>query len=141
MKNLSSFESFFTSGVSVTENNESHQEEKNYMFFQNLRSIKRAIEEMMEMDKSKIDQILEEGHGWAIDQIATSADDVMEVHNFLVNHIEEFHSEGSEGSEEEYEEEPEVEEVETEEFEEMPEEGEEEEGEEEEEESEEEYED
>jgi hypothetical protein len=123
MQNISSFESFFTNGVSVTENNETHQEEKNYMFFQNLRSIKRAIEEMMEMDRAKIDQILEEGHGWAIDHIATSADDVMEVHNFLVNHIEEFHSEGSE---EEYEEEPEVEEVETEEFEEMPEEGEEE---------------
>lgn len=112
MKNLSSFESFFTNGVSVTENNESHNEEKNYMFFQNLRTIKRAVEGMMEMDSAKVDQILEEGHGWALDHVATSADDVLEVYNFFIDHMEEHEG----GSEEpmEMEEEPseEVEEVE-----------------------------
>lgn len=106
MKNLSSFESFFTNGVSVTENNESHNEEKNYMFFQNLRTIKRAVEDMMEMDSTKVDQILEEGHGWALDHIATSADDVLEVHNFFIDRIEDHEGDSEESMEMEMEETP-----------------------------------
>jgi len=57
----------------------------NYMFFENLKTLKHAIDEMLAMDKAKVDQILEDGHGWAVDHIATSTDDVEEVYHFLTN--------------------------------------------------------
>jgi hypothetical protein len=64
-----------------------HQETQNYMFFGNLQTMKRLIDEMLEMDESKIDEILKE-HNWALDHIATSKDDVEEVFNFLAGHDE-----------------------------------------------------
>jgi hypothetical protein len=62
-----------------------HQETQNYMFFGNLQTMKRLIDEMLEMDESKVDEILKE-HNWALDHIATSKDDVEEVFNFLAGH-------------------------------------------------------
>ncbi len=62
-----------------------HKETKNYMFFGNLQTMKRLIDEMLKMDESKIDEILKE-HNWALDHIATSKDDVEEVFNFLAGH-------------------------------------------------------
>jgi hypothetical protein len=41
---------------------------------------------MLEMDESKVDRILSDGHNWALDHIATSKDDVEEVFNFLASH-------------------------------------------------------
>lgn len=55
----------------------------NYMFFQNLQTIKSAVESMLQMDPAAVDKILSEGHGWAVDHIATSKDDVEEVAGFL----------------------------------------------------------
>jgi len=63
-----------------------HQETENYMFFGNLQTIKRLVDEMLEMDEAQIDAILSDGHGWATDHIATSKDDVEEVFNFLKGH-------------------------------------------------------
>ena len=63
----------------------------NYMFFGNLKTLKHAIDEMLAMDKAKVNQILEDGHGWAIDHIATSTDDVEEVYHFLTNKDEISH--------------------------------------------------
>lgn len=65
-----------------------HQETQNYMFFANLKTIKRLAEEMLEMDQNEVDKILTDGHGWALDHIATSKDDVEEVFNFLASHCE-----------------------------------------------------
>lgn len=56
---------------------------ENYMFFENLKIIKAAVDEMLEMDEAMVDQILSDGHNWAEDHIATSKDDVEEVFNFL----------------------------------------------------------
>ena len=56
---------------------------ENYMFFGNLKIIKAAVDEMLQMDKAMVDQILSDGHNWAEDHIATSKDDVEEVFNFL----------------------------------------------------------
>lgn len=64
-----------------------HRETQNYMFFGNLQTIKRLVDEMLEMDESKLDNILKE-HNWALDHIATSKDDIEEVFNFLVGHNE-----------------------------------------------------
>jgi hypothetical protein len=60
-------------------------ETTNYMFFQNLKTIHHAIGELLNMDPSQIDQMLSNGHGWAVDHIATSADDVEEVYHFLTS--------------------------------------------------------
>ena len=61
-------------------------ETNNYMFFGNLKTIKRLVDEMLEMDESEVDAILSNGHNWAVDHIATSKDDVEEVFNFLAGH-------------------------------------------------------
>lgn len=63
-----------------------HQETQNYMFFGNLQTIKRLVDEMLEMDESEVDAILSNGHNWAVDHIATSKDDIEEVFNFLAGH-------------------------------------------------------
>lgn len=65
-----------------------HQEQENYMFFSNLQTIKRLVDELLQMDESKLDHILSDGHGWALDHIATSKDDIEEVFNFLASHDE-----------------------------------------------------
>jgi hypothetical protein len=64
-----------------------HQETQNYMFFGNLQTIKRLVDELLEMDETEVDSILSNGHNWAVDHIATSKDDVEEVFNFLTGHI------------------------------------------------------
>ena len=78
--------------VPIKENHEG--ESNNYMFWQNLETIKHAAEEMLAMDRHEVDEILSNGHGWALDHLATSADDVEEVYHFL---------EGNDEEEEEYE--------------------------------------
>ena len=60
----------------------------NYMFFQNLKTIQHAVSELLEMDATKVDQLLSNGHAWAVDHIATSKDDMEEVSGFLTNSIQ-----------------------------------------------------
>jgi galactokinase len=68
---------------------ESHEME-NYMFFANITNIKRMCEEILEMDPSTVDSRLTDGHGWAVDHIATSKDDVEEVYGFLKSESKEL---------------------------------------------------
>ena len=56
----------------------------NYMFFQNLETIKQMVDELLELDEKMVDSILASGHDWAEDHITTSKDDIEEVHNFLM---------------------------------------------------------
>jgi hypothetical protein len=68
--------------------NQPHSREmENYMFFQNLHTMKREIDSILALDPSKVDAVLHDGHGWALDHIATSVDDVLEVSNFLKNSV------------------------------------------------------
>jgi hypothetical protein len=60
-------------------------ENKNYMFFQNLKTIRDAADAILGMNENMVDMILLNGHDWASDHIATSKDDVEEVYNFLKN--------------------------------------------------------
>jgi hypothetical protein len=55
----------------------------NYMFFQNLKTIRDAVDEMLSLDPAMVDMVLSDGHDWVNDHIATSKDDVEEVKNFL----------------------------------------------------------
>lgn len=65
---------------------EHEAETDNYMFFANVENICRMCKEILEMDRNSVDSILSDGHGWAVDHIATSKDDVEEVFNFLSTH-------------------------------------------------------
>jgi hypothetical protein len=60
----------------------------NYMFFGNLKIIKKYVDAMLEMDASQVQEILNDGHDWAADHIATSKDDVQEVGDFLMNEMQ-----------------------------------------------------
>lgn len=62
-------------------------ESNNYMFFQNLKTIQHAVSELLEMDPAQIDKMLNDGHGWAVDHITTSADDVEEVYHFITSNF------------------------------------------------------
>jgi hypothetical protein len=60
-----------------------NEESSNYMFFQNLKTIKMAVDKLLAMDKNMVDSVLLNGHDWAADHIATSKDDVEEVYSFF----------------------------------------------------------
>jgi len=66
---------------------EGHSEYQNYMFFQNLKTIRRMVDKMMQLDPSQVDALLSSGHGWAVDHISTSADDITEVSGWLCNEL------------------------------------------------------
>lgn len=58
-----------------------------YMFFGNLKTIKRLIDIMLEMDETQVNSLLHNGHDWAADHLATSKDDIEEVADFLMNEL------------------------------------------------------
>ena len=64
---------------------EGDNEHQNYMFFQNLQTIKRMAEKMLALNPQEVDALLSNGHGWAVDHISTAADDVGEVGTWLCN--------------------------------------------------------
>lgn len=99
MKTVKSFESFKTL-------NENHDEMKNYMFFQNLKTIKNCVDRMLELDSNNVDELMND-HDWASDHIATSKDDIQEVCDFLCNMVGDSNSTHEEHEEEEHEEEKE----------------------------------
>ena len=98
MQKIKTFESFSQEDFEPTQiqpaaepmhsEEDSHGAEyENYMFFGNLKTIKRCVDLLLEMDESMVDEILKNGHAWAADHIATSKDDVEEVLNFLINEV------------------------------------------------------
>lgn len=95
MKRIQTFEDFsipyegWTSSYSSQFENE-EKELHNYMFFQHLMTIRDAIDDLLKMDRSTVDQILQDGHGWAVDHITTSTDDIEEVYHFLKNRSSEI---------------------------------------------------
>ena len=60
---------------------------KNYMFFNNLKTIKNSIEQLMELDPEEVDRMLSDEHDWASDHIATSKDDIVDVADFFINAV------------------------------------------------------
>jgi hypothetical protein len=65
--------------------------DSNYMFFGNLKIIKKYVDAMLAMDANQVQEILSDGHDWAADHIATSKDDVQEVGDFLMNEMQHSH--------------------------------------------------
>ena len=58
---------------------------ENYMFFGNLKAIKRMIDELLELDEQETDDIIKNGHDWAEDHIAVAKENIEQVYNFLIN--------------------------------------------------------
>jgi hypothetical protein len=56
-----------------------------YMFFGNLETIHRLCSEILEMDESKVNSMLDDGHNWAEDHITTAKVQVSQVYNFFMN--------------------------------------------------------
>lgn len=106
MKHLKSFESL--SFNTPQENHyfgESDNRYKNYMFFQNLKNIKRTVDDLLEMDPEKIDSVLD-GHEWADDHVSVAMENIEHVSSFLIDRLDyDQDSEGGSEPEEEYKEE------------------------------------
>jgi hypothetical protein len=64
------------------------QELENYMFFSNLKQMKRQIEMIMEMDPAMINQIIQNGHDWADDHISEAKTNMDQVFDFFKNEMD-----------------------------------------------------
>lgn len=72
---------------------ESDKKNSRYMFFSNLKQMRRQCDLLLDLDKSMVDSILENGHDWAQDHIAEAKNNMDQVFDFLMN---ESQSEGME---------------------------------------------
>jgi len=68
------------------------QDQSNYMFFSNLKQIKRQCEMMLEMDPNQIDEIIQNGHDWADDHISEAKTNIDQVFDFFKNEMSDNHS-------------------------------------------------
>ena len=60
----------------------------NYMFFENLKTLQRIVEELLSLDETEIDEIIESGHDWVTDHVAVAKADVEQVYDFLMNNAD-----------------------------------------------------
>ena len=67
---------------------EQEVEQSNYMFFSNLKQMKRQIEMMLDMDPNMIDDIIQNGHDWADDHISEAKTNMDQVFDFFKNEME-----------------------------------------------------
>ena len=67
---------------------ETEMAQENYMFFSNLKQMKRQIEMIMEMDPNMVDEIIQNGHDWADDHISEAKTNMDQVFDFLKNEME-----------------------------------------------------
>jgi hypothetical protein len=68
---------------SETDINE-YNESSNYMFFSNLKKIKRQAELLLELNQDKVDEILNDGHDWADDHISSATENMDQVFDFMM---------------------------------------------------------
>ena len=61
---------------------------ENYMFFSNLKQMRRQIDMMLEMDPNMIEEILQGGHDWADDHISEAKTNMDQVFGFFKNEME-----------------------------------------------------
>jgi ferritin-like metal-binding protein YciE len=64
------------------------QENTRYMFFSNIEQMRRQCDILLEMDKSMVEEILENGHDWAQDHISEAKNNMDQVFDFLMNETE-----------------------------------------------------
>ena len=69
---------------------------QNYMFFSNLEQMIRQAQLLLELDPMQVEKILQGGHDWADDHIATAKENLDQVFDFLMNetqYADEFYDE------------------------------------------------
>lgn len=93
---------FIESNIEGEKIYEGEHESNNYMFWSSLKTIQHASKELLKMDYGSVDMLLNDGHGWALDHIATSADDMEEVYHFLANTLDAYDGDTEGGYEDEY---------------------------------------
>jgi hypothetical protein len=59
----------------------------NYMFFSNLEQIKRQCEKLLSLDKSMIDNIIQNGHDWADDHVTEAKNNMDQVFDFFMGKV------------------------------------------------------
>jgi len=100
-KVVKSFENFQDEMTSEPEMNVGHDEidyenesgTTSYMFFNNLETIHNASKDILSMDQSSVNQLLNDGHNWAEDHISIAKENLSHVYNFMMNHgVKENHS-------------------------------------------------
>jgi len=57
----------------------------NYMFFSNLKQMKRQCELLLQLDENMVNQLLEQGHDWADDHISSAKENIDQVFDFMMN--------------------------------------------------------
>jgi hypothetical protein len=67
------------------EDDKETEETSRYMFFSNLQQIRRQAGLILDMNESEIQEILENGHDWAQDHIATAKESIDQVFDFIMN--------------------------------------------------------
>lgn len=70
-----------------------------YMFFSNLQQMQRQAGLLLDLDEGKIEAILNSGHDWAADHIATAKESFDQVFDFLMNETEDGNTEDDDYSE------------------------------------------
>jgi hypothetical protein len=63
------------------------RETENYMFFGNLEQMKRQLDNLMSLDPSYMDQVLQNGHDWADDHISKAKENLDHVYEFFMNEL------------------------------------------------------
>jgi len=94
-KIIESFDEFM--GSEEMDHKIEHHELTSYMFFENLKTIKKEIGDLLKFDEMDIDTVLLDGHNWAEDHISSAKELVEQVYNFLFNQINESAQEDEEG--------------------------------------------
>jgi hypothetical protein len=61
------------------------QQNERYMFFSNLEQIRRQMDILLNMDPQMIENVLDNGHDWAQDHIATAKESIDQVFDFFMN--------------------------------------------------------
>ena len=64
---------------------ESEEEINRYMFFSNLKQIRRQAGLLLDMDQTMIERILDNGHDWAQDHVAEAKSFLDQVFDFFMN--------------------------------------------------------
>jgi hypothetical protein len=63
------------------------EQEDRYMFFSNLEQIRDQANELLKYDRNKVEQLLDNGHDWAQDHVASSTESIDQVYDFMKNNF------------------------------------------------------
>jgi len=69
----------------IIENAINEQATENYMFFGNLKQIKRQCELLLELQPDEVNELIKNGHDWADDHISVAKENMDQVFDFMMN--------------------------------------------------------